>query len=41
MDNSLFTLEESMNPDKKINPEEPKVEEAYKNLFEQNMHSYK
>ena len=41
MDNSIFTVEESMNPDKKINPDEPKVEDAYKNLFEQNMNSYK
>ena len=41
-DNSLFTVEESMNPDKKINPLEPKqVEEEYKSLFEQNMNSYK
>ena len=30
-----------MNPEKKVVVEEPKVEEAYKNLFEQNMNSYK
>lgn len=41
MDNSLFTVVESMNPEKKVVVEEPKVEEAYKNLFEQNMNSYK
>ena len=42
MDNSIFTVEESMNPDKKVNQEDTKVvEDAYKNLFEQNMNSYK
>ena len=42
MDNSIFTVEESMNPEKaKLKGDEPHVEEEYKKLFEQNNNSYK
>ena len=42
MENSLFTVEESMNADRRNRvADEQQVEDAYKSLFEQNMNSYK
>ena len=41
MDNSIFTVEESMNQKQLNRTEEPHVEDEYKKLFEQNNNSYK